>query len=48
MRLQLKLREKVKREENNLLNNLKILLRKLLGLDKSKQDEHEDKENWGI
>jgi len=31
-----------------LLNNLKILLRKLLGLEKPKKDEHEEKENWGI
>ena len=48
MQLQLELREKVQRKENNLLNNLKILLRKLLGLDKPEKDEHEDKKNWGI
>jgi len=41
-------KQKVTRKENNLLNNLKILLRKLLGLDKPQQDEHEDKKNWGI
>ena len=48
MQLQVELREKVPRKENNLLNNLKILLRKLLGLDKPKKDEHEDERNWGI
>ena len=48
MPLQVELREKVPRKENNLLNNLKILLRKLLGLEKPKKDEHEEKENWGI
>ena len=38
-------KEKELRKENNLLNNLKTLLKKLLGLDKSK-DEHE--KYWGI
>ena len=41
-------KQKVTRKENNLLNSLKTLLRKLLGLDKPKKDEHEEKENWGI
>ena len=48
MQLQLELKEKVQRKENNLLNSLKTLLRKLLGLDKPEKDEHEDKKNWGI
>jgi hypothetical protein len=41
-------KQKVTRKGNNLLNSLKTLLRKLLGLDKPEKDEHEDKKNWGI
>ena len=50
MRLQLELREKELRKENNLLNNLKTLLRKLLGLDKKNNeiDEHQERDNWGV
>jgi hypothetical protein len=48
MPLQVELREKEQRKENNLLNSLKTLLRKLLGLDKPQKDEHEEERNWGI
>ena len=48
MPLQVELREKEPRKENNLLNSLKTLLKKLLGLDKPEKDEHAQERNWGI